>query len=171
MAAPRTKKPAGGSATPNPVHKPLDALDRDILTELVRDGRIPNNVLAERLGIAPSTCLMRTQNLVKRGVIRRFRADVDHTLVGADLQAIVSVRVRPGARGSLLEFGQRFAHEPGVINVYFVAGAFDFLVHVVAADTEGLRNFVTQNLSGRPETESTQTSLVFEHFQGAGIAL
>ena len=53
----------------------------------------------------------------------------------------------------------------------FVAGAFDFLVHVVAADTEGLRNFVTQNLSGRPETESTQTSLVFEHFQGAGIAL
>ena len=34
MAAPRTKKPVGGSATPNPVHKPLDALDRDILTEL-----------------------------------------------------------------------------------------------------------------------------------------
>jgi DNA-binding Lrp family transcriptional regulator len=79
--------------------------------------------------------------------------------------------VRPGARGSLLEFGERLSHEPGVINVFFVAGAFDFLVHVVAADTEGLRNFVTQNLSARPETESTQTSLVFEHFQGAGIAL
>ena len=68
---------------PNPVHRPLDALDRDILAELVRDGRLPNNVLAERLGIAPSTCLLRTQNLVKRGVIRGFRADVDHTLVGA----------------------------------------------------------------------------------------
>ena len=62
-----------------------------------------NNVLAERLGIAPSTCLMRTQNLVKRGVIRGFRADVDHAKVGAGLQAMVSVRVRPGARGALLE--------------------------------------------------------------------
>ena len=34
-----------------------------------------------------------------------------------------------------------------------------------------LRDFVTQNLSARPETESTQTSLVFEHFPGAGIPL
>ena len=77
------------------MQRPLDALDRQILTELVRDGRLPNNVLAERLGVAPSTCLMRTQNLIRRGVIRGFRADVDHALVGADLQAIVSVRVRP----------------------------------------------------------------------------
>ena len=171
MPASRSERPVKSPSPPNPVHKPLDALDRDILTELVRDGRIPNNVLAERLGIAASTCLMRTQNLIKRGVIRGFRADVDHARIGADLQAIVSVRVRPGARGSLLEFGNRLAHEPGVLNVYFVAGAFDFLVHVVASDTEGLRNFVTQNLSSRPETESTQTSLVFEHFHGAGVPL
>jgi DNA-binding Lrp family transcriptional regulator len=171
MAAPRSSRRPQGSTAPNPLHKPLDALDREILTELVRDGRIPNNVLAERLGIAASTCLLRTQNLMKRGVIRGFRADVDHALVGADLQAIVSVRVRPGARGSLLDLGQRLAHEPGVLNVYFVAGAFDFLVHVAASDTEGLRNFVTQTLSARPETESTQTSLVFEHSPGAGIAL
>jgi len=171
MAAPRSPKRVTSTTAPNPVQKPLDAVDRDILTELVRDGRLPNNVLAERLGIAPSTCLMRTQNLVKRGVIRGFRADVDHALLGADLQAIVSVRVRPGARGNLVELGRRLAHEPGVLNVYFVAGAFDFLVHVAASDTEGLRNFVTQTLSARPETESTQTSLVFEHVQGAGIPL
>jgi DNA-binding Lrp family transcriptional regulator len=171
MAASRPKKPAARSSAPNPVQRPLDAVDREILAELSRDGRLPNNVLAERLGIAPSTCLLRTQNLVKRGVIRGFRADVDHAQVGAGLQAMVSVRVRPGARGSLLEFGRRLAHEPGVLNVYFVAGAFDFLVHVAASDSEGLRDFVTQNLSARPETESTQTSLVFEHFPGAGIPL
>jgi DNA-binding Lrp family transcriptional regulator len=171
MPAPRSPKRSKPAGAPNPVQKPLDAVDREILTELVRDGRLPNNVLAERLGIAPSTALLRTQNLVKRGVIRGFRADVDHARVGAGLQAMVSVRVRPGARGSLMEFGKRLAQEPGVLNVYFVAGAFDFLVHVAASDTEGLRNFVTQNLSSRPETESTQTSLVFEHFPGAGIPL
>jgi DNA-binding Lrp family transcriptional regulator len=171
MPAPSSKKVATVAAAPNPVQKPLDAVDREILAELVRDGRVPNNVLAERLGIAPSTCLLRTQNLIKRGVIRGFRADVDHARVGAGLQAMVSVRVRPGARGGLMELGRRLAQEPGVLNVYFVAGAFDFLVHVAASDTEGLRNFVTQNLSSRPETESTQTSLVFEHFPGAGVLL
>jgi DNA-binding Lrp family transcriptional regulator len=171
MSADDSKKPTRPATAPNPVQKPLDAVDREILAELVRDGRLPNNVLAERLGVAPSTCLLRTQNLVRRGVIRGFRADVDHAKVGAGLQAMVSVRVRPGARGGLMELGRRLAHEPGVLNVYFVAGAFDFLVHVAASDTEGLRNFVTQNLSSRPETESTQTSLVFEHFPGAGILL
>jgi DNA-binding Lrp family transcriptional regulator len=153
------------------VQRPLDALDRQILTELVADGRLPNNVLAERLGVAPSTALMRTQALLRRGVIRGFRADVDHAQIGAGLQAMVSVRVRPAARGSLLDIGRRLAHEPGVLNVYFVAGQFDFLVHVAASDTEGLRDFVTKTLSARAETESTQTSLVFEHFPGAGIPL
>lgn len=171
MPESRSAKAVKRTTRPNPVQKPLDAVDREILAELVREGRMPNNVLAERLGIAPSTCLMRTQNLVKRGIIRGFRADVDHAKVGAGLQAMVSVRVRPNARGSLLELGKALAHEPGVLNVYFVAGTFDFLVHVAASDSEGLRDFVTQNLSARPETESTQTSLVFEHFPGAGIPL
>ena len=83
MAEPRSKKPAKPTTASNPVQKPLDAVDREILSELVREGRLPNNVLAERLGIAPSTCLMRTQNLVKRGVIRGFRADVDDHDVAA----------------------------------------------------------------------------------------
>ena len=152
----------------NRISSPLDDLDRQLLAELVRDGRIPNNVLAARLGVAPSTCLTRTKNLMKRGIIRGFRADVDYSRVGADLQAIVSVRVRPSARSGLLEFGRRLADEQGVLNVFFVAGAFDFLVHVVAPDTEGIREFVALNLSGNAEIESTQTSLVFEHILGSG---
>ena len=76
MTVPGTPKATSSRPAPNPVQRPLDALDRQILTELVRDGRLPNNVLAERLGVAPSTCLMRTQNLIRRGVIRGVRADV-----------------------------------------------------------------------------------------------
>lgn len=155
----------------NRVSPPLDDLDRRLLAELVRDGRVPNNLLAERLGIAPSTCLVRTRNLRQRGVIRGYRADVDYSKVGADLQAIVSVRVRSSARAALLELGQRLAREPGVLNVFFIAGAFDFLVHVVAPDTEGIRDFVALNLSATPEIESTQTSLVFEHIQGTSTWL
>ena len=155
---------------PNRISSPLDDLDRRLLAELVHDGRLPNNVLAERLGVAPSTCLNRTRNLMRRGVIRGFRADVDFSRIGADLQAIVSVRVRPSARSGLLEMGRRLADEPGVLNVFFVAGVFDFLVHVVAPDTEGIREFVALNLSGNTGIESTQTSLVFEHIQGSSVS-
>lgn len=153
---------------PSRLSSPLDDIDRQLLSELVRDGRIPNNVLANRLGVAPSTALTRTKNLMERGVIRGFRADVDYSRVGADLQAIVSVRVRPSARSALLDLGRRLAAEQGVLNVFFVAGAFDFILHVVARDTEGIREFVALNLSGNLEIESTQTSLVFEHILGSG---
>jgi DNA-binding Lrp family transcriptional regulator len=108
---------------------------------------------------------------MERGVIRGFRADVDYSRVGADLQVIVSVRVRPSARSGLLELGRRLADEQGVLNVFFVAGAFDFLVHAVAPDTEGIREFVALNLSGNADIESTQTSLVFEHILGGGAGI
>jgi len=155
--------------TSNRVRTPraaLDDTDLRLVSELERDGRLPNNVLAERLGIAPSTCLLRTRNLIDRGVIRGFRADIDHSKLGADLQALVSVRVRPGARTHLPDFARRLSREPGVQSVYFITGAFDFLVHVVATDTEGLRRFVADSLSASQEIESTQTSLVFEHIPG-----
>jgi len=171
MAASGSTGAGRRAARPNRFSSSLDDLDRQLLAELVRDGRVPNNVLAERLGIAPSTCLNRTRNLMRRGIIRGFRADVDYSKVGADLQAIVSVRVRPSARPGLLELGRRLAAEPGVLNVFFVAGAFDFLVHVVAPDAEGIREFVALSLSASAEIESTQTSLVFEHINGAGAWL
>jgi DNA-binding Lrp family transcriptional regulator len=143
----------------------LDDIDRQIVAALVDNGRLPNNVLAERLGIAASTCLARTRALVDRGVIRGFHADVNYPRLG-DLQAVISVRVRPNARPSLSELGRRLAREQGVLSVFFVAGAFDFMIHVVARDTEGLREFVVHALSANAEIESTQTSLVFEHIPG-----
>jgi DNA-binding Lrp family transcriptional regulator len=146
-----------------PLH--LDDIDRQIVAALVDNGRLPNNVLAERLGIAASTCLARTRALVDRGVIRGFHADVNYPRLG-DLQAVISVRVRPNARPSLSELGRRLAREQGVLSVFFVAGAFDFMIHVVARDTEGLREFVVHALSANVEIESTQTSLVFEHIAG-----
>ena len=146
-----------------PLH--LDDIDRQIVAALVDNGRLPNNVLAERLGIAASTCLARTRALVDRVVIRGFDADVNYPRLG-DLQAVISVRVRPNARPSLSELGRRLAREQGVLSVFFVAGAFDFMIHVVARDTEGLREFVVHALSANAEIESTQTSLVFEHIPG-----
>ena len=52
-----------------------------------------------------------------------------------------------------------------VIDVFFLAGTDDYLLHVAAADTEALRQFV-ERLNGRPEVAGTTTSLVFEHRRG-----
>ena len=76
----------------------LDDLDRQIIAILHENARIPNVELAREVGISPSTCLARVRSLRERGVIVRYTAEINPLALGFTLQALVSVRIRPGAR-------------------------------------------------------------------------
>jgi DNA-binding Lrp family transcriptional regulator len=145
----------------------LDEIDRRIVLELARDARLPNNTLAQRAGVAPSTCLVRVRALRERGVIRGYHADVDPAALGRPLQAMIAVRLQSDSRGHLRAFVADVARRAGVLNVFFLAGKDDFLLHVAAASTEGLRDFV-EDLSSNADVAYTETSLIFEHVQ-AGL--
>lgn len=145
----------------------LDEVDRRILSVLHADARIANNALAESVGIAPSTCHGRVRRLVDDGVIRGFYSDIDPVAVGLPLQAMISVTLQSNARGKIRTFIQQIRRKRQVMDVYFLAGADDFILHVAARDTEGLRSFVVENLNADADVAGTQTSLIFEHLRGA----
>ena len=157
-----------GRDRPNNVRPPLDEVDRRLLRALAADARIPNNALAARAGIAPSTCLTRVRALVERGVIRGYHADVDPTALGRPVQAMIAVRLQSHARGHIPEFMAMIAQLPEVLNVFFLGGADDFHVHIAATSTAALRDFVVVNLSGNPDVALTETNLIFEHIR-AGL--
>ncbi len=144
----------------------LDDVDRQLLAELVDDARVPNNVLAARVGIAASTCSTRLKRLVSTGVVRGFHADLEPAAVGLAVQAMIAVRLQPHARASIGEVAPRLAALPGVLNVYFLSGADDFLIQVAAATPDALRDFVIEHLSASKEFAATETSLVFDHVRG-----
>ncbi|MFL6161014.1 MAG: Lrp/AsnC family transcriptional regulator [Jatrophihabitantaceae bacterium] len=165
----RSTSRAARRAEPASPADELDSVDRVILAALSQDARIPNNALAERAGIAASTCLGRVRALRERGVIRGFHADIDLAAIGRPIQAMIAVRMQSHARSHLTEFAAGVSELPEVLNVFFLAGADDFLVHVAARSTENLRNFVVVNLSGNPDVALTETNLIFEHIRaGAG---
>ena len=114
-------------------------MDRRILSLLHGDARITNNALAEAVGIAPSTCHGRVRRLVDLGVIRGFYTDIDPVAVGLPLQAMISVSLQSNARGKIRSFIQQIRARRQVMDVYFLAGADDFILHVAARDTEDLR--------------------------------
>jgi DNA-binding Lrp family transcriptional regulator len=163
-AQPNPVQPAGAFLPTVPAAGPgeLDSIDRHIVYELARDARIPNNALAERVGIAPSTCLGRVRSLRERGVIRGYHADVDPAALGRPLQAMIAVRLQAHARGHIRAFVSAVAQLPEVLNVFFLAGKDDFLLHVAAASTAALRDFV-EALSSNADVAYTETSLIFEH--------
>jgi DNA-binding Lrp family transcriptional regulator len=145
----------------------IDAIDRRILTALHADARMSNNALAALVGIAPSTCHGRVRRLQELGVIRGFYADIDPAAIGLNLQAMISVSLQSNARGKILSFIQHIRRKPQVMDVYFLAGADDFILHVAARDTDDLRSFVVENLNADADVAGTQTSLIFEHLRGA----
>jgi DNA-binding Lrp family transcriptional regulator len=149
----------------NIVRTALDDVDRRLLRELVADARIPNNALAERVGIAPSTCLARVRALRENGVIRGYHADVDPAALGRPIQAMISVRLQSHARGHIPDFMAKIATLPEVLNVFFLGGADDFHVHIAATSTDNLREFVVVNLSGDPDVALTETNLIFDHIR------
>lgn len=145
----------------------IDDVDRRILDVLHADARIANSALAELVGIAPSTCHGRVRRLQEIGVIRGFYTDVDPAAIGRPLQAMVSVTLQSGARARIRHFIGEVRQLAQVLDVYFLAGADDFILHVAARDTDELRAFVVENLNADPDVAGTQTSLIFEHLRGA----
>ena len=144
-------------------YEPLDDIDLALVRLLRDDARVSNARLAEQAGIAPSTSLTRVRSLIERGIVRGFHADLDPRALGLGLEAIISVNIRVGARRAISTFSDEMRRLPEVVQVFFLGGAEDFIIHVATRDTDHARQFVVDHLSAHPSVASTRTSLVFEH--------
>nr|WP_119697338.1 Lrp/AsnC family transcriptional regulator [Microbacterium halotolerans] len=148
----------------------LDELDRRIVRILSGDGRITNADLAAALDIAASTAHARTRSLIDRGVIRGFHASVDHRRLGRGLQAMIGVTLRGGTRhDGIVTFIDEVRQLPQVLQLFFLGGPDDFMVHIAVADSSDVRQFVVENLSTEPFVASTRTSIIFEYHR-RGVA-
>jgi DNA-binding Lrp family transcriptional regulator len=147
----------------------LDATDYAILEALSEDARMANNRLAERVGIAPSTCLARVNSLRERGVLLGFHAEINLAALGRPLQAIIAVRLAVHAREQIDTFTDDVRQLPGVLSVFHMTGVTDYLLWVAAADMQDLRDFVVDHLATHPAVAHAETSLIYEHRRGPGI--
>lgn len=143
----------------------LDDVDRKIVEELQANGRITNAELADRVGVAASTCIARVRSLVARKIITGFTASVDPRAIGLDLEVLVSVTVRSGARQRITELSEELRGLPEVMQLFFLGGVEDFIIHLAVRDSDHVRDFVVEHLSAHPAISSTRTSIVFSHHQ------
>jgi len=146
----------------------LDSIDTKILTLLSRDARTSNAAIASAVGIAASTAHTRIKSLFDRGLITGFHAALNQAKLGRGLQAIIGVSLRPGARQENIEaFTDEVRRLPEVIQLFFVGGNDDFLVHIAVENSSQVRLFVVDHLSARHSVASTNTSMIFEYHRNA----
>ncbi|MBK6887754.1 MAG: Lrp/AsnC family transcriptional regulator [Tetrasphaera sp.] len=144
----------------------LDETDRALLDALTADARLANNRLAARAGVAASTALVRVRQLLDRGVIRGFRAEIDPGAVGRPVQAIVAIRLRAHDRRHIDAFTATVPRLPEVLQSFHVAGDDDYLLHVAVPSASYLRDWILDRVTTNPAVAHSRTSLVFGHEPG-----
>lgn len=141
----------------------LDRIDHEIIELLQNDARMTNKDLAARVGLAPSTALARVQRLTEEGVLAGFSARVEPELLGLALQVVVFVQLASHRRADSHAFIEDILARPEVVQVFYVGGAQDLVVHVMARDTDDLRRVVLEGIAAHDLVRHLETNLVFEH--------
>ncbi len=141
----------------------FDRIDRAILALLQKNARLSNKELASRVGVAPSTCSERLRRLDESGVFLGFHADLEPKALGVGLQAMIAVRLHRHERTQVDRFRAYVEKLSEVVGFFHMAGANDFLVHVVVSDSDHLRDIAMGAFTAQAEVAHIETSIIFEH--------
>ncbi|TLW94633.1 Lrp/AsnC family transcriptional regulator [Saccharomonospora piscinae] len=136
----------------------MDGVDRRILEELQRDGRLPNTALADRVRLSPSPCLRRVRGLESSGVISGYRAEVDRFAVGLGLTVFVEIKVAGHSRDLAGRIEQTVARIPEVVGCHLVSGSADFLLEVVVANLQAYERLLLDTLLTLPGVEDLRSN-------------
>jgi DNA-binding Lrp family transcriptional regulator len=140
----------------------IDQISYRILRELQRDGRISNIALAEKVGLSPSACLRRVQDLERRGVITGWRAVADRALTGRGFLVYVSVGLTEHTKAAQEVFERAVARAPEVVECHNIAGAFEYLLRVECADMTNYKRFHTEVLGTIPTVRALTSYIVMD---------
>ncbi|WP_018152831.1 Lrp/AsnC family transcriptional regulator [Leeia oryzae] len=120
----------------------LDVIDKRILRTLQAEGNLPNNVLAERVGLTPAPCLRRVQRLRQEGIIDRYLVALDNKAIGYSVSAYAEITLNHHIPALAEKFIEVVKTKPEVLACHVVAGDFDFLLRLVAKDMQDYQRII-----------------------------
>jgi Lrp/AsnC family leucine-responsive transcriptional regulator len=139
-------------------HMTLDATDRRILTALQKSGRMSNSDLSEKVNLSPSACHRRVQRLEADGYIRDYVALLDARKMNVPTTVFVEITLQGQADEVLEAFEKAVARIPDVLECHLMAGSADYLLKVVAENTEDFARIHRQYLARLPGVAQMQSS-------------
>jgi DNA-binding Lrp family transcriptional regulator len=136
-----------------------DQRDRAILRELMRDGRLTNAELAERVNLSPSACLRRVRAMEESGLIAGYVMLLDTARANMPGVAFVSVTLKDQGRTTLDKFETAAQRYPEIVECYLIAGPADYVLRVVYRDAADFERIHTRILTQLPGVSRVQSAL------------
>ncbi|MDV7338543.1 Lrp/AsnC family transcriptional regulator [Terasakiella sp. A23] len=125
----------------------MDKIDQNILTILQQDASLTNAALAERVNLAPSSCLRRVQKLKQQGIIKKTVAVIDEKTLGRNLHAIVEIDLARHGHQAYSAFQERVKHEIAVTKAFSISGESDVILNISLKDMEEYQAFCDRVLN------------------------
>ena len=136
----------------------LDDIDRRILRVLQKQGRMSNAELSEQVHLSASACHRRVQRLESEGIIRGYVALLDARRMGMPTTVLVEITLSAQADEVLEAFEKAVSRIPDVLECHLMAGSADYILKVVAEDTEDFARIHRQHLTRLPGVAQMQSS-------------
>ncbi|WP_170601408.1 Lrp/AsnC family transcriptional regulator [Ruegeria arenilitoris] len=138
----------------------IDLKNQQILQELARNGRISNLELADRVGLSPSACLRRVQELERSGVISGYRAVLNPAAMGVGFVAYIGVGLGEHTKAAQEGFEKAVQLAPEVVECHNITGTIEYLLRVECADLSTYKTFHTDVLGTLPHVTSITSYVV-----------
>ena len=140
----------------------VDAIDREILSELQSEGRLSVTELAERVRLSAAPCHRRLRELERSGAIRGYRAIVDPAAVGLGFEVLVSVTMDREDAATITAFEEALVGIPQLRHAERLFGEPDYLLRVAAADLEGYAALRDGTLATLPGVQRLTSTIVMK---------
>ena len=137
----------------------MDKFDRQILSELQKDGRISNVQLAGVVNLSESACLRRVRALEQSGSIERYVALLDQKKAGLTGTVFVHIALRREEQSELAAFENAIQDIPEVMECYLMTGEFDYLLRVVVSDMADFERLHNESLTRLPGVSRVNSSV------------
>ena len=136
----------------------LDSIDRKIIGVLQNDGRTSNADLAENINLSASACHRRVQRLHSTGIIKNYVALLNSRLVGLPTTVFVEITLSGQADEVLAAFERQVQLIPDVLECHLMSGSADYLLKVVAKDTDDFARIHRKYLARLPGVAQMHSS-------------
>lgn len=126
----------------------IDRFDRQILEILQAEGRIPNQDLADRIGLSPSPCLRRVRALEEAGLILGYRAVLDARKLGLTLMALIHISMDQHTPERFANFEATVGVLPEVLECLLITGQdADYQVKVAVRDMDHYQDLLLNKIT------------------------
>ncbi|MDV2078341.1 MULTISPECIES: Lrp/AsnC ligand binding domain-containing protein [Marinobacter] len=142
--------------------KGLDRLDRKILLELQKHGRLSYVELAERVGLSATPCVERVRRLENDGYIEGYYARLNPQLMGYSMLVFVEISLSYQSRDAFEKFNEAVESLPFMLECHLVSGDADYLIKARITDISEYRALLGDMLLKLPGVKNSKSYIVME---------